>query len=71
MIEELPIVADQATGARALHETMSLAREHGLTAYDAACLELAMRLSLPLATDDRSLRGAAERTGVALLGSAP
>jgi predicted nucleic acid-binding protein len=71
MIEELPIVADQATGARALHETMSLAREHGLTAYDAAYLELAMRLGLPLATDDRSLRGAAERTGVALLGSAP
>ena len=31
MIEELPIVADRATGARALHETMSLAREHRLT----------------------------------------
>jgi predicted nucleic acid-binding protein len=71
MIEELPIVADQATGARALHETMSLAREHGLTAYDAAYLELAMRLGLPLATDDRSLRVAAERSGVPLLASAP
>jgi predicted nucleic acid-binding protein len=71
MIEELPIVTDQATGTRALHETMSLAREHGLTAYDAAYLELAMRLGLPLATDDRSLRVAAERLGVTLLGSAP
>jgi predicted nucleic acid-binding protein len=71
MIEELPIVADRAPGTRALHETMSLAREHRLTAYDAAYLELAMRLGVPLATDDRSLRAAAARTGVALLGSAP
>jgi predicted nucleic acid-binding protein len=71
MIEALPIVADPATGARALHETMSLAREHRLTAYDAAYLELAMRLGLPLATGDRSLGAAAERAGVALLDGAP
>jgi predicted nucleic acid-binding protein len=71
MIEELPIVADEATGPRAMHETMSLAREHRLTAYDAAYLELAMRLGLPLATDDRGLRVAAGRTGVTLLGTAP
>jgi predicted nucleic acid-binding protein len=70
MIEELPIIADEATGARALHETMSLAREHRLTAYDAAYLELAMRVGLPLATGDRSLRAAAERAGVDLLGGA-
>jgi predicted nucleic acid-binding protein len=68
MIEELPIVADRATGARALHETMSLAREHGLTAYDAAYMELAMRLGLPLATGDRKLGAAAERVGVVLIG---
>jgi predicted nucleic acid-binding protein len=68
MIEELPIVADRATGMRALHETMSLAREHRLTAYDAAYLELAMCLRLPLATGDRGLRAAARRAGVALLG---
>ena len=67
MIEELPIVADRATGARALHETMSLAREHRLTAYDAAYLELAMRLGLPLASGDRSLAAAAERVGVVVL----
>jgi predicted nucleic acid-binding protein len=71
MIEELPIVADPTTGARALHETISLAREHRLTAYDAAYLELAMRLSLPLATGERGLRAAARRVGVDLLGGAP
>jgi predicted nucleic acid-binding protein len=70
MIEELPIVADRATGARALHETMSLAREHRLTAYDAAYLELAMRLGLPLATGDRALEAAAKRAGVVVLGEA-
>jgi len=70
MIEELPIVADGATGARALHETMSVAREHKLTAYDAAYLELAMRLGAPLATGDRGLAAAAERVGVVLLGGA-
>jgi predicted nucleic acid-binding protein len=70
MIEELPIVADRATGARALHETISLAREHRLTAYDAAYLELAMRLGLPLATGDRGLSAAAQRVGVVLLGGA-
>ena len=70
MIEELSIVADRATDARALHETMSLAREHRLTAYDAAYLELAMRTGLPLATGDRKLAAAAERVGIALTGSA-
>jgi predicted nucleic acid-binding protein len=70
MIEELPVVADRATGAGALHETMSLAREHRLAAYDAAYLELAMRLGLPLATGNRSLRAAAKGAGVVLLGGA-
>jgi predicted nucleic acid-binding protein len=70
MIEVLPIDADAATGHRALHETLSLAREHRLSAYDAAYLELAMRLGLPLATDDRSLAAAARHAGVVLLGSA-
>jgi predicted nucleic acid-binding protein len=64
MIEQLPITLDLATGPRALHDTMSLAREHGLTAYDAAYLELAMRLGLPIATGDRRLGAAAERAGV-------
>lgn len=67
MIEHLPIVTDPSTGAQALRGTIAVAREYGLTAYDAAYLELAMRLGLPLATGDRSLQAAARRAGVVTL----
>ena len=44
---------------------LRLAEKHGLTAYDAAYLELAMRLSLPLASLDKPLLKAATAEGVA------
>jgi predicted nucleic acid-binding protein len=46
---------------------MSLSRRHRLTFYDAAYLELAIRLRLPLATLDAALAGAARAEKVALL----
>ena len=53
----------RSTGAAAL----ALARLHGLTTYDAAYLELAMRRGLPLATRDKALRRAATAVGVGVL----
>ena len=44
-------------------------RLYGLTAYDAAYLELAVRRKSPLASLDESLRGAARKLGVEVLGS--
>ena len=44
-----------------------LAREHRLTSYDAAFLELANRLQLPLATNDKDLMRAASECDVKLL----
>jgi predicted nucleic acid-binding protein len=41
-----------------------LARHHRLSVYDAAYLELAGRLGMPLATSDSSLAAAARRVGV-------
>ncbi len=38
---------------------LALARQYGLTAYDAAYLELAMRSNCKLATNDKALRKAA------------
>ena len=47
--------------------TAQLAEQHRLSAYDAAYLELALRLGLPLATADRALIAAAQAVGVPLL----
>ena len=63
-LSALPIVVDGETGARAWSDTMALARAHGLSAYDAAYLELAVREALPIATLDDRLRTAAKAVGV-------
>lgn len=44
-----------------LVEIAGLAESHGITTYDAAYLELAMRLNCPLATQDKALAKAAKR----------
>jgi len=46
---------------------VALSRRFGLTAYDAAYLELALRLGLPLATRDARLAKAAQQAGIDLL----
>ena len=46
---------------------LDLARQHRLSVYDAAYLELAVRARLPLASLDRRLRSAAAEQGIALL----
>jgi predicted nucleic acid-binding protein len=66
-LETLEIVVDEETASRALGRVLDLAREERLTAYDAAYLELAMRLGLPLASKDADLCDAAERLGVSVL----
>jgi predicted nucleic acid-binding protein len=60
----LPIVVDASTEIRAWSDAIGLARQHALTAYDAAYLELAVREGLPLATLDAPLRAAAGAVGV-------
>ncbi|MCY3789515.1 MAG: type II toxin-antitoxin system VapC family toxin [Gemmatimonadetes bacterium] len=45
-------------------EGSGLADRHGLSVHDAAYLELAHRMRLPLATLDRALASAALATGV-------
>jgi predicted nucleic acid-binding protein len=68
LISELPIAIDHETAARAWREILTLARTEGLTTYDAAYLEVAIRRGLPLSTRDDALIGAAHRIGVAILG---
>ncbi|MGA3264955.1 MAG: type II toxin-antitoxin system VapC family toxin [Terracidiphilus sp.] len=64
----LPIYCDQETNDHVWGKTLELADRHNLTVYDATYLELALRLSLPLAALDDDLRKAAQREGVPLLG---
>lgn len=64
MLAGLPIRVDDQTNAHAWTATLGLARFHNLSAYDAAYLELAIRLSLPLATLDEQLEVAAKAAGV-------
>ena len=66
MLSALPIEADGRTAHHALTTTLQLARQYRLSSYDAAYLELAQRLSLPLATLDEALRRAARKAGVKL-----
>ena len=67
LLQSLLIHVDQATDSKALSSTFALARKEGLAAYDAAYLELAIRLKLPIATLDRRLAEAATRCGVDLV----
>jgi predicted nucleic acid-binding protein len=62
----LPLRIDHETAPLAFSTLSELADAHQLSVYDAAYLELAQRLSLPLACKDGPLRRAARRAGVEL-----
>lgn len=65
-LTRLPIMIDRTPDEPAL---LDLARRYRLTAYDAAYLELAMRLDIHLATTDQDLVRAAPQAGIGLLRS--
>jgi predicted nucleic acid-binding protein len=67
LLDRLRISIDQDGPRLANSRVSDLAKEHGLTVYDAAYLELAIRKQIPLASGDRSLQRAAKQSGVALL----
>ena len=64
LLEGMQIVFESApTGDQVLH----LARNYGLSVYDALYLELAQRLGAPLLTLDQKLAAAAAQDGAELL----
>jgi predicted nucleic acid-binding protein len=63
-IRLLPIRPDDETWLRAWDQIPGLAVQYGLTTYDAAYLELALRLEAPLATLDQDLARAARAAKV-------
>jgi predicted nucleic acid-binding protein len=69
LLETLPIRVEQEGPRRMLDEILTLARTHQLTTYDASYLDLAMRNSLPIASQDKALIRAAHKAGVRVLDS--
>jgi len=66
-LRRLPIQVERREALWVWQATITLAREHRLTAYDAAYLDLARREQLSLATQDHELRAAGLAIGVAAL----
>lgn len=67
MLMGAPIRIDPQTIGNAWVATIQLAIKHKLSAYDAAYLELALRLQCDLATLDRELQTAALAEGLAVI----
>lgn len=67
ILHQLPIDVDATPTLASLDDVLQMAREAGLSTYDAGYLELAATHGLPLATLDERLKRAARQLGVALL----
>jgi hypothetical protein len=52
------------TSDRATASILTAARQSGLTAYDAAYLELALREAIPIATRDKAVLNACKKAGI-------
>ena len=66
-LSHLSIDIEQASALTVIRDgTAAAAMRYGLTAYDAAYLDLASRERLTLATLDTAMRKAAEQSGIAL-----
>jgi predicted nucleic acid-binding protein len=66
-LAKLSILIDDETEFRAWKDTLDLARVHSITVANAAYLELALRVNLPLATIDPALSRAATAAGTSIL----
>lgn len=64
LLGDLTVVMDSQTVTDSVSNIAPLGREYGLSAYDAAYLDVAMRHGAPLATLDRDLRKAGHEAGI-------
>jgi predicted nucleic acid-binding protein len=67
LLQSLIVIQDVQPVDEQLTNVLPLACDYGLSAYDAAYLELSLRHNAPLATLDRKLRTAAQKAGAKLL----
>lgn len=65
-LQSLPALRLRLADPPSYDDVFQLAERHSLTVYDAACLDLALREGLPLASLDAALVRAAQTVGVAM-----
>ena len=63
-LEKFSIQTDLRYGFDAVRRLYAISRDHQLSCYDAAYLELADRRGIPLASTDARLNAAARRAGI-------
>jgi predicted nucleic acid-binding protein len=66
-LQDLPVSVDLGGVGRSYSSIVRLCRQHQLSSYDAAYLDLALVEGIAIATLDRNLRAAARASGVELL----
>lgn len=71
ILRSLPIKADEQAGIARMDDILSFSRDLGLTADDAAYLEVSLHHGLPLPSQDARMRAAAEHMGVLPLPGSP
>jgi len=67
ILARLPLRVDIRTSGYIFTRILQVARAQGLTTYDASYVELALRVDLPLASNDREMRDAAASLGIEVL----
>jgi predicted nucleic acid-binding protein len=67
LLSQLPIEVGQSEPDRVFHDTLSLARQHKLSSYDASYLALAIRMGLPIASLDKAIIRAAKNIKIGIL----
>jgi predicted nucleic acid-binding protein len=68
LLDGLTVIIDSQSVTESVSNILPIAREYGLSAYDAAYLDVAVRHGAPLATLDSALRKAGQKAGIEIFG---
>ncbi|HKM90605.1 MAG TPA: type II toxin-antitoxin system VapC family toxin [Candidatus Acidoferrales bacterium] len=69
LLDNLSVSVDSRSVTECVNNVLPLAREYGLSAYDAAYLDVAMQRGAPLATLDGRLQRAGREVGIEIFRS--
>ena len=67
LLSGLPIETDVGTEERVYSYIFFIARNEGLTTYDATYVDLALKMQCPLATNDKAIIRVASKLGITVL----